>query len=143
VLYKGKEKSTISVKSFVLAQLSNYEHVYIDEFIDECFDEFGIRIPNKYEITEAISKFAYAHSKSKALCYGGIEILHLTNKQIVYQRQFKEERIIVLINADCEEYTAHYNANAGCGTDIISGEMFDFGAGSKMPPYCVKYIKVS
>ena len=99
--------------------------------------------PEFNEITEAVSKLAFAHSKSKALCYGGIEILHLTNKQIVYQRQFEDERVIVLINADSEEYTAHYNANAGCGTDIISGEMFDFGAGSKMPPYCVKYIKVS
>ena len=98
--------------------------------------------PESNEITEAVSKLAYVHSNSKALCYGSIEILHLTNKQIVYQRQFEDERVIVLINADSEEYTAHYNANAGCGIELLTGKEFDFGAGSSMPPYSVQYVKI-
>lgn len=94
------------------------------------------------EITEFISKASQLHRQSKAFCYGNIEILHLTNKQIVYQREFENERIVVLINADKEEYVAHFNANAGCGVNLFNGEHFDFGAGSNMSPYSVQYIKV-
>jgi len=98
--------------------------------------------PQWNDITDFISKAAKAHRESKALCYGDLEILHLTNKQLIFQRCFEDERIIVMINADECEYTAHYNANAGCGTDLITGAHFDFGAGSKMPPCSAQYIKV-
>ena len=101
-----------------------------------------INRPEENEITEFVSKASQLHRQSKALCYGNIEILHLTNKQIVYQREFENERIVVLINADKEEYVAHFNANAGCGVNLFNGEHFDFGAGSNMPPYSVQYIKV-
>ena len=50
-------------------------------------------------------------------------------------------RIIVLINADENEYTAHFDAKAGCGTELITGTHFDFGAGSIMPGYSVQYVK--
>lgn len=98
--------------------------------------------PEYNNITEFISKSAKIHKESKALCYGSIDILHLTNKQIIFERSFEGERIIIMINADENEYTAHYNANAGCGTDLLTGNHFDFGAGSKLPPYSVQYIKV-
>jgi len=94
------------------------------------------------DITAFVSKAADIKRKHKSLCYGSFDILHLTNRQIIFERSFEEERIIVMINADENEYVAHFNANAGCGTDLIAGEHFDFGAGSVMPPYCVKYILV-
>lgn len=94
------------------------------------------------DVSEFISRASEIHKNSKALCYGGINILHLTNKQIVYERAFEDERIIVMINADENEYTAHYNANAGCGTELLTNTPFDFGAGSYMPPFSVQYVKV-
>lgn len=98
--------------------------------------------PLENELTEFISKAAKIHHESKALCYGDFDILHMTNKQLVYQRSFEDERIIILINADENEYTAHFDAKAGCGTDVLTGNHFDFGGGSKMPPYSVQYVKV-
>ena len=93
------------------------------------------------EISEFISKVAKIHRDSKALCYGSFNLLHLTNKQIVFERVCNSERIIVLINADENEYTAHFDAQSGCGTELITGIHFDFGAGSKMPAYSVQYVK--
>lgn len=93
------------------------------------------------EISEFISAAAKIHRQSEALCYGSFEILHMTNRQLVFERASENERIIVMINADENEYTAHFDAKAGCGTELISGKHFDFGAGSKMPPYSVQYIK--
>lgn len=101
-----------------------------------------INLPEKNEITQFVSRAVKAHRESKALCYGDFEILHMTNKQLIFQRKYEDERIIVMINADACEYVAHFNANAGCGTDLLTGSHYDFGGGSVMEPYCVKYIKI-
>lgn len=94
------------------------------------------------EISEFISKVAKIHRESKALCYGGLKVLHQTNHQIVFEREYNGERIVVLVNADENEYTAHFDAKAGCGTELITGAHFDFGAGSKMPGCSVQYVKI-
>ena len=94
------------------------------------------------EISEFISKAAAIHRESKALCYGGLRILHQTNSQLVFERAYDGERIIVLINADESEYTAHFDAGAGCGTELITGEHFEFGSGSRMPGCSVQYVKI-
>ena len=52
---------------------------------------------------------------------------------LVFQRQSSEDRIIVAINIGNEEYTAHFDARAGQGTDLISGELIDFGGGLLIP----------
>lgn len=94
------------------------------------------------EISEFISKVAKIHCESKALCYGSLKILHQTNHQLVFEREYDDERIIVLVNADENEYTAHFDAKAGCGTELITGAHFDFGAGSRMPGCSVQYVKL-
>lgn len=93
------------------------------------------------EISEFIASAARVHRKSKALCYGTLNVLHLTNRQLIFERAYEGERIIVMINADENEYVAHFDAGAGCGTELISGEHFDFGAGSRMPAFSVQYVK--
>ncbi len=98
--------------------------------------------PEYNEITEFVASATKAHRESKALCYGNFEILHITNKQLIFERCFEGERIIVMINAEENDYTAHFNANAGCGTDLLTGKHFDFGGGSNLPPYSVQYIKI-
>ena len=98
--------------------------------------------PVENEITEFLQKAIKAHRAEKCLYDGSFEILHMTNKQLVFERACDGERIIVLINADEAEYVAHFNANAGSGIELISGESFDFGAGSRMPGYSVQYVKV-
>ncbi len=94
------------------------------------------------EISEFISIAAKIHRESKALCYGGLKILHQTNHQLVFERECDEERIVVLINADENEYTAHFDVKAGCGTELITGTHLDFSAGCRMPGYSVQYVKL-
>lgn len=94
------------------------------------------------EISKFISKAARIHRESKALCYGNFNVLHLTNKQFVFERAFEDERIIVLINADANEYTAYFDAKANSGTELLTGTNFDFSNGAKMHGYSVQYVKV-
>lgn len=100
-----------------------------------------IDTPQFNEISEFISTASRIHRESKALCYGNFNILHMTNRQLVFERVCDDERIIVLINVDENEYTAHFDAKSGCGTELITGKHFDFGAGSIMPGYLVQYVK--
>ncbi len=107
-----------------------------DDDLRPCISECVFNKPSDF-----ISKAAKAHRESKALCYGSYDNLLITNKQLVFERKTDDERIIVMINADSEEYIAHFNANAGCGTDLLTNKHYDFGGGSFMPPYSVQYIK--
>lgn len=54
IFYKGVSASGISKRSFILSRLSNYRDVDFDQFRDDCFDTFGVKIPDRYELTSAI-----------------------------------------------------------------------------------------
>lgn len=101
------------------------------------FDE-----PQSNELTQWISKLAKAHRESSALCYGGFKILHLTNKQCIFERQSDSERVLVAVNADGCTYTAHFDAGAGRAVDLIDGSVHDFGGGSELAPYSAHFWKI-
>ncbi len=107
-----------------------------DYSLRPCFEHLEFN-----ELTDFLSQAIRAHRNSEALCYGSIEDILITNKQFIFERKTENERVIIMINADCEEYVAHFNANAGCGRELITDTHFDFGGGSIMPPYSVQYIK--
>lgn len=107
-----------------------------DPALRACFDA-----PVENELTEWISKLAEAKKNSKALNYGAFKSLVLTNKQCIFERECDGERVLVAINADENAYTAHFDARAGQGMDLITGELHDFGGGSELPPYSAFFWK--
>ena len=95
--------------------------------------------PQKNELTEWVAALAAARASSRALCEGDYHTLALTNRQFVFQRAVEGERVIVAVNADGEEYTAHFDAGAGRATDLITGTPHDFGGGRRRAPYSVYF----
>lgn len=108
-----------------------------DPALRACFEEpvFG-------ELAEFIAKLSEAKKNSEALNYGEFRSVVLTNKQCIFERKSEKERVLVAINADSESYTAHFDAGCGMAVDLISGEKFDFGGGSELPPYCAYFLKM-
>lgn len=98
--------------------------------------------PISNQLTEWIAKLAKAKKESKALCYGGFISRLLTNKQVIFEREFEGERVMVAINADSEPFMAHFDAQAGQAVDLITGNHHDFGGGSELAPYSAAYWKV-
>lgn len=94
------------------------------------------------ELSDWISRLAKAHNESKALCYGDFRSIVLTNKQCIFERKTDSERVLVAINADENEYTAHFDAGCGMAEDLITGEPHDFGGGSNLPPYSAYFWKM-
>ena len=91
--------------------------------------------PEWNALTDVISKLAEAAKKSKALQYGAFKSLLLTNKQCIFEREAEGERVMVAINADENEFAAHFDARAGRARDLVSGETVDFGGGLRLKPY--------
>jgi len=107
-----------------------------DPALRACFEE-----PVWNNLCDFISKLAEAKKNSKALNYGGMRSVVLTNKQCIFERKTDEERVLVCVNIDGNEYTAHYDAGCGMGIDLISGEKVDFGGGTRMAPYSAMFIR--
>ncbi len=108
-----------------------------DPALRACFDA-----PIDNELSAFISKLAAAKKGSKALCYGDFKHLVLTNHQCIFERCFEGERVMVAINASDQPYVAHFNANAGEATDLLTGERHDFGGGSELAPYSAAFWKI-
>ena len=97
--------------------------------------------PEWNELTDFIAKLSEAKKNSKALNYGAFRSVLLTNKQCIFERKTEGERVLVAINADGEDFYAHFNAECGRAVDLITGEDHDFGGGSKLPPYTARFWK--
>lgn len=101
----------------------------------------AIELPEWNDLTEWIAKLAKAKKGSEALCYGDFRSVVLTNRQCIFERKSEHERVLVAINADSADYTAHFDAGCGQAVDLITGEMHDFGGGSLLPAYSAFFWK--
>ncbi|MCR5511339.1 MAG: cyclomaltodextrinase [Lachnospiraceae bacterium] len=97
--------------------------------------------PQWNELTDFIARLAAAKKGSEALNYGGFRSVVLTNKQCIFERKSENERVLVAINADSEPFTAHFDAGCGQATDLITGNLHDFGGGSELAPYSAYFWK--
>lgn len=93
-------------------------------------------------LTDFISALTAAKKNSEALNYGAFRSVVLTNKQCIFERKSENERVLVAINADENEFMAHFDAGCGTAVDLISGEKHDFGGGSKLPAYSAFFWKM-
>lgn len=92
-------------------------------------------------LTDFLARLTEAKKKSEALNYGVFRSVVLTNKQCIFERKAQNERVLVAINADQEEYTAHFDAGCGRAVDLITGRPHDFGGGSTLPGYSAFFWK--
>lgn len=108
-----------------------------DDELRPCFEE-----PVENDLTDFIAVCSKAYIQEKALHAGHFRKVLLTNRQYIFERECEGERILVAINADAERYVAHFNANAGCAVDLLTGKKHDFGGGSELMPYSAAYWKI-
>lgn len=101
-----------------------------DPALRACFDK-----PEWNELTDHIAKLSEIKRNSKALNYGSIRSIVLTNHQCIFERCCDGERVLVAINMADYEYTAHFDAGCGQAVDLLTGNTHDFGGGSHLPPY--------
>lgn len=55
VLYSGNDNKLFSIKAFIRNLLEEYDAIDIDDFMDDVYEKYGIKIPAKYDVTNAVS----------------------------------------------------------------------------------------
>ena len=100
-----------------------------DPALRACFEK-----PEWNFLTDHIAKLSEIKKDSRALNYGGLRIVVLTNKQCIFERNSGDQRVMVAINMDDNPYTAHFDAGCGQAKELISGTIHDFGGGSTLQP---------
>ncbi len=98
--------------------------------------------PEWNDLTSFISKLSEIKKSSEALNYGAFRSVLLTNKQCIFERKSEHERVMVAINADENDFVAHFNAECGRADEMISGTVHDFGGGSILPAYSAQFWKM-
>lgn len=98
--------------------------------------------PKFNDLAEFISKCAYAHKKSDALCNGSFRSVVLQNTHCIFERKTDTERVLVAINAASEPAECHFDAGCGLAVDLLTNRTHDFGGGSILPPYSVQFWKM-
>ena len=99
--------------------------------------------PEWNELTDYISRLAKVHKSEKTLCYGSYRKVFLTNRQIVFERSFDGERILVAINLEENPFHASFDAGAAEAVDLLTGEKAVFQGGLDMPAFSVAYLKIT
>lgn len=101
-----------------------------------------IKSPEWNDLTTLISSLALIRKEHKSLIFGEYKSIVLTNRQLIFEREFEGERIWVAVNADSSEYYARFNSSAsGVATDLLSGEKVYLQDGYMLPPYSFFYWK--
>lgn len=101
-----------------------------------------IKAPEWNDLTTLISSLALIRKEHKSLIFGEYKSVVLTNRQLIFEREFEGERIWVAVNADSSEYYARFNSSAsGVATDLLSGEKVYLQDGYMLPPYSFFYWK--
>ena len=95
-------------------------------------------------LTDLISRLALIHRQSKALVYGDYKNLALTNRRLLFEREFNGERIRIAINADDREFRLNFDDSGGFETvaDLLSGETVRLRDGYALPPLSFRYWRV-
>ncbi len=97
--------------------------------------------PEWNDITDHVAKLMEIRNSSNALSYGGFKSLVLTNRQCVIERETESERLLICINADDNDYTAHADYRAGKAMDLLTGDEIDFGGGLNIPAMTSMILK--
>ena len=102
-----------------------------------------IQKPEFNELSESIAKFAKIHKQEKALLYAPYKAVLLTNRQLVFEREYEGERIWVAINIDSNPYYADFiNAGVkGDAQDLLNGGDVSLLSGIELAPYSIYYWK--
>ena len=101
-----------------------------DPALRPCFDK-----PEWNQLCDFIARLAEIKKSSEALNYGAFRSVLLTNRQCIFERKSEHERVMVAINADENDFTAHFDAGCGTAEELIAGTKHDFGGGSVLKAY--------
>ena len=102
----------------------------------------ALEVPQWNELTERISEWIKVRQQSPALSKGSFRITVMTNQQIVFEREYEGERMLIACNCADYDYSARGDIRSDRGENLVTRETVSFSDGIPMPPYSLCYWKV-
>ncbi|MEG2488611.1 alpha-amylase family glycosyl hydrolase [Anaerorhabdus sp.] len=104
-----------------------------------------IEYPVFNELAEIVAKLTEIHKSTKAIIYGDYKNVTILNKQLVYQRSFEDESILVVFNIDQSTYTLSPSqlGSYSEAIDLISGDTVILSSSITLQPYSMYYLKIT
>lgn len=104
----------------------------------------AIETPQWNSLTDLIRLLAQVHKNNKALICGSYKVVVLTNRQLVFERQYEGERIWIAINADDREHIVRFDElHHDCQVvDLLAGEPATLKPEYKLAPCSLHYWKI-
>ena len=95
--------------------------------------------PEWNELTEQIARYAAAHRQTPALCHGDFRSMALTNRQVVFRREFQGQQVYCAVNGDDQPFTARFDGQGAQAKGLLSGKEIRLDGALELPPYSVEY----
>jgi glycosidase len=109
--------------------------------------DYGLRpffeAPVSNDLTEYISRLAAVHKQEMALRHGTYQQCFLTNRQLIFQRAWQDQRVYIAVNADGHPYDAPCGAQWQTreARDLLTGQTHPAAGGFHLEPYSAYYYK--
>ncbi|MCR5098033.1 MAG: cyclomaltodextrinase [Lachnospiraceae bacterium] len=97
--------------------------------------------PQWNELTDKVANMAAAFSSSRALQYGDFSAPVLENLHCIMERRCGDDRMLIAINCEDNDWTAHMDFGAGRAHELVSGTEVDFGGGLSVPGNTVMFLQ--
>lgn len=101
--------------------------------------------PQWNDLTGLIAALSAIRKEENALIYGDYQAIILTNRQIIFQREFENERIWIGINADSCDFSAFIpdHLSAPNAVEMLSGKESSLCGNITLPAYSLSLWKLS
>ena len=93
------------------------------------------------DLSDLIKKLIEIHKDNKVLTYGNYRAISLTNKQLVFERSFEGEKMIIAINLEATEKEVQMKGHKFKAVDLLSGNDIDINDKVDMDGYSMMYLK--
>ncbi|MDO5291439.1 MAG: alpha-amylase family glycosyl hydrolase [bacterium] len=103
--------------------------------------KFKAPVKNQYFIFHQLLISIY--KQEKALQYGDYDTIMISNKQLVFKREYKGESILVLLNAENKQKNVSLGEIKGEATNLLTKEVAVLEDEITMEPYDVMLFKLS
>ena len=145
-----KEKKHLPIVYGILYTMPGFPCIYYGSEWGACGDKEdgdvalrpAFEQPEWNELTDWIQTLAEVRKGSKALREGSYRNITITNKQLVYERSFKNETILIAMNLDEKECEVDLKTGACQAIDLLTGQKAVLTGKEMLLPYSFTILQV-
>lgn len=107
-----------------------------DADLRPCFE-----LPCENGLTRAIADYSRIRKHNHALCHGSYRQVYLTNSQIIFEREYNGNRVLVAVNSDSVTHVTKILPTSGRMFDLRAEQYVEFGGTLALSPNSTSFFR--